>query len=209
MREGRVARAATWARLRVTTRPGAGIDCEDRRPGDRPVGDKEPAQSVLVDPALAECLVEAAVAAGELWLEAERGEARRRDPRRTRRRRKARRARRRACEGTLEVLAERAQHLAAVSGHGRSYVSYRTISGGCPTRGEWTRWPEERRPVSPTTSSAIGRFSASSPRSASSARAAWPLATTTAARRTAVATRIRRIRTGRSSSGLPRSGARR
>jgi len=74
MRGGRVVKATTWARLRVTARPGGGIDCEDRRPVHWSVGDKEPAQPVLVDPSLAECLVEAAVAAGELWLEAERGD---------------------------------------------------------------------------------------------------------------------------------------
>src|ERR1039458_2352470 len=74
MRGGRVVKATTWARLRVAACPGGGIDCEDRRPVHWPVGDKEPAQPVLVDPALAECLVEDAVAAGELWLEAERGD---------------------------------------------------------------------------------------------------------------------------------------
>src|ERR1017187_4521864 len=119
MRGGRVVKATTWARLRVAACPGGGIDCEDRRPVHWPVGDKEPAQPVLVDPALGECLVEAAVAAGELRLEAERGD--RGDGAHGAQGGVAKLEERvaPASEGTVELPAERAQRPVGVSGHGR------------------------------------------------------------------------------------------
>jgi hypothetical protein len=69
---GGVVEASFGAALGVAAVEGRRVDGEDRRPGEGSMLDEEATQAVLVDAALAQRLVEAAVAAGELGLQAER-----------------------------------------------------------------------------------------------------------------------------------------
>ena len=70
---GRVVKAPLGAALGVAAVQGRGVDGEDQRPVGRTVRDEQVAEPLLVDPAPRERLVEAAVGAAELRLEAERG----------------------------------------------------------------------------------------------------------------------------------------
>ena len=69
---GRVVKAPLGAALGVAAILHRGVDGEDQRPVAGAVLDQEPAQPVLVHPSVGKGLVEAAVRAGELGLEAER-----------------------------------------------------------------------------------------------------------------------------------------
>jgi hypothetical protein len=69
----RVVKASLGAALGVTAVPGRGIDGKDERPALWAVRHEEFAESVLIDPATVQGLIEAAVRAAELGLEAESG----------------------------------------------------------------------------------------------------------------------------------------
>jgi len=69
----RVVKAALGAALGVTAVPGRGVDGKDERPARRSLRHEEGPEPVPVDPAALERLVEAAVRAAELGLEAEGG----------------------------------------------------------------------------------------------------------------------------------------
>jgi hypothetical protein len=62
---GRVVKAPLGTALRVAAVPGRGVDGEHHRPVRRPIGNEQLAQSIVVDPALREHFVEAAVTTAE------------------------------------------------------------------------------------------------------------------------------------------------
>ena len=70
---GGVVKAPFGAALRVTALEGRGVDGEDHRPAAWAMSDEEATKAILVDPAVRERLVEAAMAPRELRLERERG----------------------------------------------------------------------------------------------------------------------------------------
>jgi hypothetical protein len=73
MLRSRVVKAPLRAALGVTAVPGRGVDGEDEWPRRRSVLDEQAAESIFIDPAPAQRLVETAVRTAEYRLEAEGG----------------------------------------------------------------------------------------------------------------------------------------
>jgi hypothetical protein len=69
----RVVKAPLGAALGVTAVPGRGVDGKDEWPGCRALRHEERPKTIRIDPAATQRLVETAVRAAELGLEAERG----------------------------------------------------------------------------------------------------------------------------------------
>jgi len=73
MLRSRVVKAPLGAAFGVTAVPGRGVDGEDERPRRRAVSHEKLSKAILIDPTTVQGLIEAAVRAAELRLEAECG----------------------------------------------------------------------------------------------------------------------------------------